>query len=99
MMLNDVKIKPDKSVKGILKVFGQELKALQMDLYDTLLQLLTSVCVRVCVRGSVQEWWKIPHMLVCLPMRWLICLNDVKRRLWVYQWLLMLTLLVQQINK
>lgn len=56
MMLNDVKIKPDKSVKGILKVFGQELKALQMDLYDTLLQLLTSVCVRVCVRGSVQEW-------------------------------------------
>lgn len=56
MMLNDVKIKPDKSVKGILKVFGQELKALQMDLYDTLLQLLTSVCVRVCVHGSVQEW-------------------------------------------
>lgn len=56
MLLNDVKIKPDKSVKGILKVFGQELKALQMDLYDTLLQLLTSVCVRVCVRGSVQEW-------------------------------------------
>lgn len=55
-MLNDVKIKPDKSVKGILKVFGQELKALQMDLYDTLLQLLTSVCVRVCVHGSVQEW-------------------------------------------
>lgn len=54
MLLNDVKIKPDKSVKGILKVFGQELKALQMDLYDTLLQLLTSVCV--CVRGSVQEW-------------------------------------------
>lgn len=52
MLLNDVKIKPDKSVKGILKVFGQELKALQMDLYDTLLQLLTSVCVR----GSVQEW-------------------------------------------
>lgn len=49
MLLNDVKIKPDKSVKGILKVFGQELKALQMDLYDTLLQLLTSVCVRVCV--------------------------------------------------
>lgn len=56
MLLNDVKIKPDKSVKGILKVFGQELKALQMDLYDTLLQLLTSVCVCVCVRGSVQEW-------------------------------------------
>lgn len=49
MLLNDVKIKPDKSVKGILKVFGQELKALQMDLYDTLLQLLTSVCVCVCV--------------------------------------------------
>lgn len=45
MMLNDVKIKPDKSVKGILKVFEQELKALQMDLYDTLLQLLTSACV------------------------------------------------------
>lgn len=50
MMLNDVKIKPDKSVKGILKVFEQELKALQMDLYDTLVQLLTSVCVCVCAR-------------------------------------------------
>lgn len=51
MMLNDVKIKPDKSVKGILKVFEQELKALQMDLYDTLLQLLT-VCVVVCKSGE-----------------------------------------------
>lgn len=62
MMLNDVKIKPDKSVKGILKVFEQELKALQMDLYDTLLQLLTSACVCVVVCKSGERY------LTCLSV-------------------------------